>query len=203
MGQNTYFDFTYYKLRVPFMVYCLLWWRGSSNSIKLWTMACRVTKRQMGQWRVVHWRWEWQITLVFLPWELHEQWKVKVKVIQLCLTLCNPMDCKVHAILQARILEWVACPFSRGFSQTRNQTQVSHIAGGFFTSWAHKKNPRILEWVAYPFSRGSSWPRNQTGASCIAGRFFIKWLTRESVYKGKKIWHQKMSSQFWRCPIFY
>ena len=187
MGQNTYFDFTYYKLRVPFMVYCLLWWRGSSNSIKLWTMACRVTKRQMGQWRVVHWRWEWQITLVFLPWELHEQWKVKVKVIQLCLTLCNPMDCKVHAILQARILEWVACPFSRGFSQTRNQTQVSHVAGRFFTSWAHKKNPRILEWVAYPFSRGSSWPRNQTGVSCIAGRFFIKWLTRESVYKGKKI----------------
>ena len=39
-------------------------------------------------------------------------------------------------ILQARILEWVAFPSSRGSSQPRDQTQVSHIAGGFFTSWA-------------------------------------------------------------------
>ena len=42
----------------------------------------------------------------------------------------------VHGILQARILEWVAFPFSREYSQPRDQTQVSHIAGGFFTSWA-------------------------------------------------------------------
>ena len=42
----------------------------------------------------------------------------------------------VHGILQARILEWVAFPFSRGSSQPREQTQVSHIAGRFFTSWA-------------------------------------------------------------------
>ena len=40
----------------------------------------------------------------------------------------------VHGILQARILEWVAIPFSRGCSQPREQTQVSHTAGGFFTS---------------------------------------------------------------------
>ena len=42
----------------------------------------------------------------------------------------------VHGILQARILEWVAFPFSRGSSQPRDRTQVSHIAGRFFTSWA-------------------------------------------------------------------
>ena len=65
-------------------------------------------------------------------------WKVKVKVNQLCPTLCDPMDC-VHGILQARILEWVAFPFSRGYSQARDQTQVSHIAGGFFTSWATRE----------------------------------------------------------------
>ena len=59
--------------------------------------------------------------------------KVKVKVIQLCLTLCDPMNYTVHGILQARILEWVAFPFSRGSSQFRDQTQVSHIADGFFT----------------------------------------------------------------------
>ena len=57
-----------------------------------------------------------------------------VKSLQLCLTLCDPMDCRIHGILQARILEWVAFPFSRVSSQPRDQTQVSHIAGGFFTS---------------------------------------------------------------------
>ena len=60
---------------------------------------------------------------------------MKVKVIQLCLTLCNPMDCTVRGILQARILEWVAVPFSRGSSQPRDQTQVSRIEGAFFTIW--------------------------------------------------------------------
>ena len=49
------------------------------------------------------------------------------------------MDYTAHEILQARILEWVAFSFSRGFSQTRDQTQVSHIAGGFFTSWATRE----------------------------------------------------------------
>ena len=56
---------------------------------------------------------------------------------QSCLTLCNPLICSlpgssVHGILQARILEWVAMPSSRGSSQIRDQTQVSHIADGFF-----------------------------------------------------------------------
>ena len=59
---------------------------------------------------------------------------VKVKVAQSCTTLCDPMDYTVHGILQARILEWVAFPFSRGSSQPRDQTQASCIAGGFFTS---------------------------------------------------------------------
>ena len=47
---------------------------------------------------------------------------MKVKVSQSCLTLCDPMDCIVPGILQARILEWVAFPFSRGSSQPRDQT---------------------------------------------------------------------------------
>ena len=47
-----------------------------------------------------------------------------------CLTVCDPMDYVVHGILQARI----AVPFSRGSFQPRDQTQVSHIAGGFFAS---------------------------------------------------------------------
>ena len=59
-------------------------------------------------------------------------------VAQSCLTLCDPMDCSppgssVHGILQAWILGWVARPSSSGSSQPRDRTQVSRIAGGFFT----------------------------------------------------------------------
>ena len=66
----------------------------------------------------------------------HHSCLVKVLVAHLCLTLCDPMDCSlpgssVHGILQARILEWVAIPFSRGSSRTGDQTPVSHIAGRF------------------------------------------------------------------------
>ena len=49
---------------------------------------------------------------------------------------------QVHEIFQARILEWVAFPFSRGYSQPRDWTQVSHIAGEFFISWATREAPR-------------------------------------------------------------
>ena len=60
--------------------------------------------------------------------------KCKVKVSQSCPNLSNPMVYTVHGILQARILEWVAFPFSRGSSQPKDRTQVSHKAGRFFTS---------------------------------------------------------------------
>ena len=63
----------------------------------------------------------------------------KVKVAQLCPTLCNPVDCTVQGILQARILEWVAFPFSRGSSQPKDQTQVFRIEGRFFTGWATRE----------------------------------------------------------------
>ena len=56
-----------------------------------------------------------------------------------CLTLCSPRDYTVHGIIQARILGWVSVPFSRGCSQLRDLTQVSHIAGVFFTSWATRE----------------------------------------------------------------
>ena len=71
-------------------------------------------------------------------WEAQRENKVKVLVVQLCPTLWDPMDCSppgssVHEILQARVLEWVAISYSRGSSQPRDQTQVSCIAGRFFT----------------------------------------------------------------------
>ena len=68
--------------------------------------------------------------------EILKGWKWKsLSCVQLFATLWTI----VHGILQARILEWVAIPFSRGCSQPREQTQVSHTAGGFFTSWATRE----------------------------------------------------------------
>ena len=87
----------------------------------------------------------------------------------------------VHGILQARILEWIAVPFSRGSSQPRAQTQVSRIAGRLY-QLSHQGSPRILEWVVYPFSSRSSWPRNWTWVSSTAGGFFTIWATRVALH---------------------
>ena len=81
----------------------------------------------------------YQNNIIWMAFELLEVSSIcmeQVKVTQSCLSLCNPMDYTVHGILQARILEWVAISFSRGSSQPRDRTQVYHIAGRFFTSWA-------------------------------------------------------------------
>ena len=73
--------------------------------------------------------------------QIYIHMKVKMLVIQLCWTLADPMNCSppdspIHGILQTKILEWVAISFSRGSSWSRDQTQVSCIAGRFFTVWA-------------------------------------------------------------------
>ena len=85
-----------------------------------------------------------------------------VLVPQSCPTLCDPMDWNprgysVHGILQARISEWVTIPFCRGSPQRRDQTQVSHIAGRFFTVWATWEAPELrggaekeAEWGLWP-----------------------------------------------------
>ena len=73
----------------------------------------------------------------------------QVKVTQSCPTLCDLMVYTVHGILRARILEWVAFPFSRSSSQPRDWTQVSHIADGFFTNSPrnHQINIRKISWL--------------------------------------------------------
>ena len=71
-----------------------------------------------------------------------------------------------------RILEWVAYTFSSRSSQPRNRTEVSCIAGRFFTNY--QGSPAVL------FSRGSSQPRDWTQVSHIAGRFFTSWGTKEA-----------------------
>ena len=143
-------------------------------------------------------------SLIFLSLPKSES---ESEVVRSCPTLCNPMDCSlsgssVHGIFQARVLEWIAISFSRGFSRPRNRTRVSFIAGGRFTVWATREAPkrescsvvsdslrpwilqvRILEWIAFPFSRGSSQPRDRTQVSLIAGGFFTSWATREAIHQ--------------------
>ena len=114
---------------------------------------------------------------------------VMLKSLQLCLTLCNPTDCSppdssLHGILQVRILESVAIPFSRVSSQPRDQIQVSCLAGRLFTVWdtaaakslqscptlCHPRDgsppgssvpgilqARTLEWVAISLSNSWKW----------------------------------------------
>ena len=86
---------------------------------------------------------------------------VCVLVTQSCLTLCDPMDRSppifcVCGILQARILEWIAIPFSRNSSQRRDWTLVSCIAGRFFTIWATGKNEIYSGCLGLVIFRGTS-----------------------------------------------
>ena len=83
-------------------------------------------------------------------------------VTQSCLTLFDLMDCSppgssVHGISQARILEWVALPFSKGSSRPRDRTPVFCITGRFFTVWAIRKalvlaQPPITVWPVTNYS---------------------------------------------------
>ena len=93
-------------------------------------------------------------------------------VIQSCLTLCNPVDCRPlgssgHGIILARILEWVAISFSRGSSWPRNRTQVSHTAGRFFTTWATREAHGIWDLTG---------PRIEPGSFTLAGELLTSGL---------------------------
>ena len=119
------------------------------------------------------------------------------------------MDFTVRRILQARMLEWVAFPFSRGSSQPRDRTPGLQHCRWILYQLSHKGSPRIVECVPYPFSSGSSWTRNRTRVSCIAGEFFTNWAIREAHWgcingrDGIKIQlsvqfsHSAMSSSLW------
>ena len=117
---------------------------------------------------------------------------MKVLIAQLCLTLCDPTDCSlpgssVHAILQARILEWVAIPFSRGSSQPGDWTWISCIAGSFFTVWAIRETKykcfiqlqywvitiHLLQQLAFPYgsdSKASAYSLGDLGSVPGLGR---------------------------------
>ena len=108
----------------------LLGWRVSPVLGPWLLLSCWSSREMMSQCL-------WQpLTHLCLKWKESES-----EVAQLCPTVCDPVDCSplsssIHGILQARILEWVAISFPRVFSQPRDQTQVSCIAGRCFNLWA-------------------------------------------------------------------
>ena len=89
------------------------------------------------------------------------------------------MDYTIHRILQAIILEWVTIPFSKGIFQTRDWTQVSHIIGGFFTSWATSEAQEY--WSGQPIASPADildWGI-ELGTPYYR-RLFTVWATREA-----------------------
>ena len=78
-------------------------------------------------------------------------------------------------ILQARILECVAIPFSQGIFPTQRSNPGLLHCRQILCQLNHQGSPRILEWVAYPFWSRSSQPKNRTGVSCIADGFSTSW----------------------------
>ena len=128
---------------------------------------------------------------------------MKVKLTQSCLTLCNPMDYTVHGILQTRTLEWAAIPFSRRSSQSRDRTHVSHILGGFFTSWA----------TIHPGAWGQAYPkdtkRREASGSILAplfNMFFSSPLSLPYVNRARRegcLFYLRFSLQSSDLPLFY
>ena len=109
---------------------------------------------------------------------------VKMKVAQSCPTFCGPTDYRSHGILPARILKWVAFPFSRGSSQPRDRIQVSHIAVDSLTAELQGK-PKNTGMGSLSLFWGSSQPRNQTGVSCIC-----RWILYQLSYEESPIAYQ-------------
>ena len=93
-----------------------------------------------------HWKCYGKINIKCCSFTIRVMKESESEVTQLGRTLCDPMNCSlpgssVHGIIQARTLEWVDFPFSRGSSWPRDQIQVSRTAGRFFSIWATREAP--------------------------------------------------------------
>ena len=102
----------------------------------------------------------------------NEHVNVNVKVTQLCLTLCDPVDCNSPWDSPGQNTAVGSLSLLQGIFPTQELNLGLPHYRWILYQLSHKGNPRILEWVAYPFSRGSSRPRYRTRVSCIASGFF-------------------------------
>ena len=119
--------------------------------------------------------------LIYWVWNTHAH--THTHVTQSCSTLCDPMDCSppgssLHGILQARILEWVAIPFSRGSSRLRDGAQVSCPAGRFFAVWATRE---ALSMEAGTEVSGCTWHTPEVSPGCEQAAFFL-WLSQAAFW---------------------
>ena len=114
----------------------------------------------------------------------------EVKVAQS--TLCDPIDCTVHSILPAWILECIAFLFSRGSSQPRDQTQVSSITGGFSTSWATGEAQEY--WSGWPSLLQGIFPTQESNWGLLHCRQILYQLSYEGWYLHLKWAHYKLTS---------
>ena len=111
-----------------------------------------------------------------------------MKVTQLCLTLCDPMDCPWNFPGQNTGVGSLS--LLQGIFPTQGLNPGLPHCRWILYQLSHKGSPRTLEWVAYPFSKGSSRPRNRTRVSCIAGGFFTNWAMNVCNYRqlGEAFW---------------
>ena len=128
------------------------------------------------------------------------------KSLQSCLTLCNPMDCSppgssVHGILQAKILECVAIPSSRGPSRPRDQTRISYVpctGGQSRHHWCHlgsrsciimgPQNCNETVLIVPFFSCGHSWKQQALLLShCFSSPWRSLTTWTQGVHKGTRV----------------
>ena len=162
----------------------LPWWRDGISHIE---MVTHFVPTWSGSWanpggsvsETGVWSVRYLTTNVF-PLEQMDISRKWSEVVQSCLTLCDPMDCSlpgssIHGIFQARVLEWVASSFSRGFSQPRDWTWISRIVGRHFTVWAtrdgNQKNVPMTLNFTFKSMCGWMWPFSFT----LSTRFYTWW----------------------------
>ena len=100
------------------------------------------------------------------------EWVRKGKSLSHVRLFATPMDYSVYGIFQARVLEWAALPFSRGSSQPRDRTQVSHIAGGFLTSWATREVHHVKVLLCLRTLKCDVWTPKRHGPQSLSNRLF-------------------------------
>ena len=139
------------------------------------------------------------IVLILLILNSHSV--VVIQWLSLVRLFATPWTYTVHGILQPRILEWVAFPFSRGIFPTQGSSPGLLHCRQILNQLRHQGSPRILEWVAYPCSSGSSWPRNWTGSPALQVDSFPTELSGkpQSLLKFMSIYSVMLSNHLILC----
>ena len=141
----------------------VVWEVSTRSTIKSRPAVCETWVRSWVE--KISWRRKWQPTPIFLPGESHGQGSLAGSM------RCGPPGSSVHGILQARILDWVAMPFSRGSSQPRDQTQLSRIARRCFNIWATREGHQLVSSLISTYCWNTKW----SSVSAKSHQFCLKY----------------------------